>query len=72
MKRIILILLTILMGVTMAAVKKILVAYYSRADENYGVGTITKGYDDCINVAKKELVQNEREKAQKEVDKWVK
>ena len=26
-----------------------------------------KGYDDCINVAKKE-----RDKAQKEVDKWVK
>lgn len=48
MKRIILILLTILMGGTMAAEKKILVAYYSRADENYGVGTITKGYDDCI------------------------
>ncbi len=48
MKRIILILLTILMGVTMAAVKKILVAYYSRADENYGVGTITKGNTEII------------------------
>ncbi|WP_290917175.1 hypothetical protein [Fibrobacter sp.] len=48
MKRIILILLTILMGVTMAAEKKILVAYYSRADENYGVGTITKGNTEII------------------------
>jgi flavodoxin len=35
MKRIILILLTILMGVTMA-------------DENYGVGTITKGNTEII------------------------
>nr|WP_298767965.1 hypothetical protein [uncultured Fibrobacter sp.] len=32
----------------MAAVKKILVAYYSRADENYGVGTITKGNTEII------------------------
>ena len=67
----------------MAAEKKILVVYYSRADENYSVGNISKGnteiiaemiakktggtllhvepakeypkgYDDCINVAKKE------------------
>ena len=89
MKKIILILLTILMGVTMAADKKILVAYYSRTGENYGVGDIKKGnteiiaemiakktggtllhvepakeypvkYDDCINVAKKELAQDAR------------
>ena len=89
MNRTILILLTFLIGVTMAAEKKILVAYYSRADENYDVGTITKGnteiiaemiakktggtllhvepakeypkkYEDCINVAKKELSQDAR------------
>ncbi len=48
MKRTILILLTFLIGVTMAAEKKILVAYYSRADENYGVGTITKGNTEII------------------------
>ena len=73
----------------MAAEKKILVVYYSRADENYTVGNISKGnteiiaemiakktggtllhvepakeypkgYDDCINVAKKELAQDAR------------
>ena len=89
MKKITLILLSLLLGVSMAAEKKILVAYYSRADENYVVGTITKGnteiiaemiakktggtllhvepakeypkkYDDCINVAKKELAQDAR------------
>ncbi len=89
MKKLTLILLTILIGVSMAAEKKILIAYYSRADENYSVGYIKKGnteiiaemiaqktggtllhvepakeypksYDDCINVAKKELAQNAR------------
>ena len=73
----------------MAAEKKVLIVYYSRADENYSVGNISKGdteiiaemiakktggtllhvepakeypkgYDDCINVAKKELAQDAR------------
>ena len=73
----------------MAAEKKVLIVYYSRAGENYGVGNIAKGnteiiaemiakktggtllhvepakeypkgYDDCINVAKKELAQDAR------------
>ena len=89
MKKITLILLSLLLGVSMAAEKKILVVYYSRADENYTVGNISKGnteiiaemiakktggtllhvepakeypkgYDDCINVAKKELAQDAR------------
>ena len=89
MKKITLILLSLLLGVSMAAEKKILVVYYSRADENYSVGNISKGnteiiaemiakktggtllhvepakeypkgYDDCINVAKKELAQDAR------------
>ena len=73
----------------MAAEKRILVVYYSRADEDYSVGNISKGnteiiaemiakktggtllhvepakeypkgYDDCINVAKKEFAQDAR------------
>ena len=48
MKKLILILLTVLMGVSMAAEKKILVVYYSRADENYGVGEITKGNTEIV------------------------
>ena len=36
------------MGVTMAADKKILVAYYSRTGENYGVGDIKKGNTEII------------------------
>ena len=82
-------LFTLFLGVSMAADKKILVVYYSRTGENYGVGTIEKGnteivaemiaektggtllrvepakeypegYDDCIAVAKKELAADAR------------
>ncbi len=89
MKKIVLLLLTLFLGISMAEEKKVLVIYYSRADENYEVGNITKGnteiiaemiakktggtllqvepakaypksYNDCINVAKKELAQNAR------------
>ena len=48
MKKITLILLSLLLGVSMAAEKKILVVYYSRADENYSVGNISKGNTEII------------------------
>ena len=48
MKKITLILLSLLLGVSMAAEKKILVVYYSRADENYTVGNISKGNTEII------------------------
>ena len=48
MKKIILILLTILMGAAMAAESKKLVIYYSRADENYSVGYIKKGNTEIV------------------------
>ena len=89
MRKIVLILLMFLIGVSMAAEKKILVAYYSHIGENISVGTIIKGnteiiaemiaektgatllhvipekeyprtYDECLNAAKKDLVESTR------------
>ena len=89
MRKIVLILLMFLIGVSMAAEKKILVAYFSHIGENVGLGMIAKGnteivaemiaertggtllevkpvtayprtYDECLKVAKKELAQNAR------------
>lgn len=89
MRKLVLILLMFLIGVSMAAEKKILVAYFSHIGENVSVGTIIKGnteiiaemiaektgatllevkpvtayprtYDECLKVAKKELAQNAR------------
>ena len=47
-KTALLFLFTLFLGVTMAADKKILVVYYSRAGENYGVGTIEKGNTEIV------------------------
>ena len=47
MKKIILVLITLFIGVSMAEAKS-LVAYFSRADENYSVGTIEKGNTEII------------------------
>lgn len=89
MRKIVLILLMFLIGVSMAADKKILIAYFSHIGENVGLGMIAKGnteivaemiaertggtllevkpvtayprtYDECLKVAKKELAQNAR------------
>ena len=48
MKKIVLLLLTLFLGISMAEEKKVLVIYYSRADENYEVGNITKGNTEII------------------------
>lgn len=48
MKKIFIILLTILMGAAMATESKKLVIYYSRADENYSVGYIKKGNTEIV------------------------
>ncbi len=89
MRKIVLILLMFLVGYSMAADKKILIAYFSHIGENVGLGMIAKGnteivaemiaertggtllevkpvtayprtYDECLKVAKKELAQNAR------------
>ena len=89
MRKIVLILLMFLIGVSMAADKKILIAYFSHIGENVGLSMIAKGnteivaemiaertggtllevkpvtayprtYDECLKVAKKELAQNAR------------
>ena len=48
MRKIVLILLMFLIGVSMAAEKKILVAYYSHIGENVSVGVIIKGNTEII------------------------
>ena len=48
MRKIVLILLMFLIGVSMAAEKKILVAYYSHIGENVSVGTIIKGNTEIV------------------------
>ena len=48
MRKIVLILLMFLIGVSMAAEKKILVAYFSHIGENVSVGTIIKGNTEII------------------------
>jgi flavodoxin len=89
MRKLVLILLMFLVGYSMAADKKILIAYFSHIGENVGLGMIAKGnteivaemiaertggtllevkpvtayprtYDECLKVAKKELAQNAR------------
>lgn len=89
MRKLVLILLMFLVGYSMAADKKILIAYFSHIGENVGLGMIVKGnteivaemiaertggtllevkpvtayprtYDECLKVAKKELAQNAR------------
>lgn len=91
MRKLVIILLMFLIGVSMAADKKILIAYFSHIGENVGLGMIAKGnteivaemiaertggtllevkpvtayprtYDECLKVAKKELAQNARPK----------
>ena len=89
MRKLVIILLMFLVGYSMAADKKILIAYFSHIGENVGLGMIVKGnteivaemiaertggtllevkpvtayprtYDECLKVAKKELAQNAR------------
>ena len=89
MRKLVIILLMFLVGYSMAADKKILIAYFSHIGENVGLSMIAKGnteivaemiaertggtllevkpvtayprtYDECLKVAKKELAQNAR------------
>lgn len=89
MRKIVLILLMFLIGVSMAAEKKVLVAYFSHIGENVSVGMIAKGnteivaemiaektggtllqvkpatdyprnYDECLSAAKKDRAENAR------------